>query len=411
MIEIQIGNRNVSQVEILENPAQFKEILEDARANHLAVTCLCATPAPKLVVRRVTSGYILARWPRTGLAHNKDTCRFQTTELGGSASRVGDLRSAFDSTDDGLSIKLNISIAVRNEQISPRGDPGVGADGRVASTSRASAGLLAMLEYLWEQSSLHKWLGDGKSRSWATCYSMLISTVGEGRINGVSMGKVLHVVEPFFMDRKGDINKAIESFFGGLGDDGQVDMRGIVIGEIKEINETRSGGFRVILKNSSIGTIFMSKEVHDNAQKSFKSAMNSIADDDRRTVVAMCIRLQKSGFADVLSFAAMLTNRSFIPCDSSYEIQMADRLIRERRRFTKPLRHLDNEPVHPDFVLDDVTSPTVIEVWGMAGQENYETRKQEKLAHYNSAAIKCVGWSPEDTSVASVALPSPATSR
>ncbi|ALK35218.1 DUF1173 family protein [Burkholderia plantarii] len=410
MIEIRIGTRRVPQEEILDDPSKFQDLLEPAHSDHREIKCLCSSSAPPLVVRSVKAGYILARWPRSGPLHNKDTCRFHAAAPNSLSPVAGDLRSAFCATDEGLDIKLDFNLAVRNEPIAPRGEPGVGANGGGATTSRASVGLLAMLEYLWEQSSLHKWLGDGTRRNWSTCYSMLVSTAGQGKINGRSMANVLHIMEPFDESKKREIDADLDVFISGLGNNGNVDRRGIIIGEIKSLTPTKKGDrFKITLKNSSIGNIFVSKNIYDNAQKSYKAAIASIGTDNCKVVAIIYIKRLDSGFVDVLGLAAMMTNRVFIPCDSSYEMEMADRLVRDRRRFTKPLRHLDKAPVHPDFILDDVRSSTVIEVWGMAGLQEYETRKQEKIKHYQDTGTECIGWEPAKATIESIKLPSPVT--
>jgi len=162
---------------------------------------------------------------------------------------------------------------------------------------------------------------------------------------------------------------------------------------------------RVELKNSSLGNIFMSTDLYQAAARSYRTALNSIDNPDRKVIAILCIRLHDSGFADVVSMAALMTNRVYIPCESSHELAMANRLVAERRRFTKPLRHLGSAPVHPDFELDDVAARTIIEVWGMAGQDDYDDRMSEKITHYHQERIECIGWEPTQSPVIAVKLP------
>ncbi|MBP2371654.1 hypothetical protein [Pseudonocardia parietis] len=48
----------------------------------------------------------------------------------------------------------------------------------------------------------------------------------------------------------------------------------------------------------------------------------------------------------------------------------------------------------PDFVLTDTDPPTVVEVWGMLGREDYRARKQEKLEHYRREGTLLIEWDP-----------------
>lgn len=67
--------------------------------------------------------------------------------------------------------------------------------------------------------------------------------------------------------------------------------------------------------------------------------------------------------------AVMLTARFYIPCDSSYEVAMADHLIAAGRSFVKPLRYDGTSATFPDFVLTDTAPATYVEVWGITAGE------------------------------------------
>jgi hypothetical protein len=402
MTQVLIGTYRIDQARILDNPAQYKDELEEARNLSGSLQCLCNAQQLRLVVRSVKAGFILARWPLTGPDHDKQTCRFHA-EDSRSGSRSPDSKKAFITTEEGLNIKLDVPLTVIDAPIAPRGDNGTGGGSGKPASTRQAAGLLAMLEFVWEHASLHKWLGQPQGRNWATCYSRLSGAVGEGMINGQPMSKVLHIMEPFDKAKSKETDDRLASFIEGLGKKNHADRRGLIIGEIRKL--TVGNKVRVELKNSSLGNIFMSAELYRATVRSYRTALSSVGDPERKVIAILCIRLHDSGFADVISMAALMTSRAYIPCESSHELAMADRLVTERRRFTKPLRHLDNAPLHPDFELDDVAVRTVIEVWGMAGQDDYDERMSEKIVHYQQEGIECVGWEPVQSPVTAVSLP------
>ncbi|MDT4292353.1 DUF1173 family protein [Methylomonas sp. MO1] len=73
------------------------------------------------------------------------------------------------------------------------------------------------------------------------------------------------------------------------------------------------------------------------------------------------------------------TNLQFIPVESSCELQVADKLIAERRPFSKPLK-LDGELRYlPDFLLHDCKEPWVMEVFGMTNDGKYQTHTLETV--------------------------------
>jgi predicted nuclease of restriction endonuclease-like RecB superfamily len=89
----------------------------------------------------------------------------------------------------------------------------------------------------------------------------------------------------------------------------------------------------------------------------------------------------------------MRTNKQFIPVDSSFELQVAEKLIDEYRAFAKPLK-LGDDPYLPDFVLNDCRGKWVLEVFGVTGDEKYHTRKLEKIQYYHDKHMRCWQWSP-----------------
>lgn len=94
------------------NPEAFGQALERAKAGRGYALCLCTTPNPQLVVRRVsyTSGdrFFMATWPHKGSAH-APTCRFFHSEdeyQKGKAKRL----AAVQQSEDGSTIKADFSL-------------------------------------------------------------------------------------------------------------------------------------------------------------------------------------------------------------------------------------------------------------------------------------------------------------
>jgi hypothetical protein len=90
--------------------------------------------------------------------------------------------------------------------------------------------------------------------------------------------------------------------------------------------------------------------------------------------------------------ALMLTNRHYIPCQSSFELQMADALEAAGRLFLKPQRYDGLEETFPDFRLVDTQPHTVVEVYGMVGNAAYDRRKAEKQAIYRANRVPVIAW-------------------
>jgi len=83
---------------------------------------------------------------------------------------------------------------------------------------------------------------------------------------------------------------------------------------------------------------------------------------------------------------------------------MANRLVAERRRFTKPMRLEVGDSLLPYFVLADTSVSTVIEVYGMESNADYRLRKAQKQALYAQRKTSVVEWIPP-ADLAAVRLP------
>jgi len=108
-------------------------------------------------------------------------------------------------------------------------------------------------------------------------------------------------------------------------------------------------------------------------------------------VVLCLIERSPRGYPLTVELAAMLTTASYLPVDSSHEARMADALAAAGRTFVKPLRY-DRGAVFPDFVLVDQEPETYVEVWGVRGREDYETRKRAKQAYYRTSGRVLLEW-------------------
>lgn len=219
------------------------------------------------------------------------------------------------------------------------------------------------------------------------------------------MQSVLHVMRRYDENEAQSIVAEFDDFLGRIETTPTVSQRGLVLGELRTVDASRYG-FVVKLRQTK-RTFFASKQLIEMAAASFRSAWAMVGDASARIVVLAVIERTKEGNLRIVDIALQLCNSSFIPCDSSYEVAMANRLVAERRRFTKPLRLEAGDQLLPDFQLSDTKALTAFEVYGMQGNPQYLERKKEKQAHYARTATPCVEWIPP-AKLASVRLPAAA---
>jgi len=400
-ITVRIGATEYRLAEVLEDPGQYARQLERAKTTQGFAECGCRTerPRPKLVIRRHRDIFLLARWPEQ--AHHHDTgCPFNRQTL--AKLGAGDNLDPFRMRDGHHDIRLDASLSLST--LTPAAAVRRQPKGESSKAQRRSAGLLAFLEYAWEQAGLNVWPGSGV-RGWNACWSRLTAELADCRINGKPADGLLHVVQRWDPQRKSEILSEFEAWQARLNPAAAGTPRGLLIGEIVSHETTQFGG-KIALRQTS-QRFFVNAQVYARLQSSFGVALLGTGKDEQRCVAILLVEKSKSGYLMVVDGAAMLTNRLFLPCDSGHEVAMADHLIDHNRAFRKPLRHIGRAAAHPDFVLADVDPETVVEVLGMTGNPEYDARVTLKRAHYAAAGTPVIEWDATSQPLSGVRLPLP----
>ncbi len=396
---VHIMGRAYALSDLMESEGGYNAVLERAKrtAGYAECGCVPRPPYPKLQIRRHGTSYLLARWPDQAHLHAK-ACPFGRAWA--ARSEDAEATAPFVLRDGVLDIRLDLALTVL-----PRAMPPATAQvqyGEARGAGRRSAGLLAFLEYAWAAAGLNSWSANER-RSWANCWSRLTAELGNGQINGQPAADILHIIRRYEPDKRAEINDALDTFLDRLKSIADKKRRGLVIGEIQSLEPSQFGGVLVLRQNSR--RYYLSEEGYRRTLQAHGTALSGIGRHGARCVAILAVGHSDKGYLKAVEVAAMLTNAVFIPGDSSYELAMADRLIREGRAFVKPLRHVDQAPVHPDFVLRDTAKETVIEVYGMVGNAEYDRKVTEKRQHYARLATPVVEWIPPGQALESVVLP------
>jgi Protein of unknown function (DUF1173) len=393
MTTVELAGRRFSLEDLQEEPAKYAHWFKKARAEVGHGTCLCNSQRLRLQIRLRDGLFHLAVWPREGEAHERrgktrgsnQGCDFYhaSTE---SSGKGGYATAAIVERDDGsIDIAASTPLKVRAEEREagvPRAESSSGT-----GKKRSSAGMLGVLHALWESASLHTWCA-GWTRHWSRCWWQLRNV--DGRIKGVPLSECLHVVRAWEPARREEIEKELAAFRARLGVREQYRYFGYVIGELKGYQPTEFG-FRIELRHMR-EPFFASRQLMEAVEKSSPAVVASRENPDARVIVLMHVDVAPRGYMRVSDMAMMLTTKQYIPCESSFEVQMANALVEAERDFLKPLRYDGEADTFPDFELLDTSPKTIVEVFGMVGNEGYDRRKAEKQAIYKAKGQPVIEW-------------------
>lgn len=386
--------------DVQENPAAFVRQLEHAKINPGYAQCLCRSAAAplRLQIRRYGSLLHLAGWPDEGPMHDRQSCSFHKDPNDGS-SETGKALPGIVVTAAGLRAKLDVALTQRTVGAVSKGPRQAGAP----TTSHRSAPLLGFLQTLWQVAGLNRWSGVDRARNWGVCNARVLAEVSDAVINGEPAEKVLHVMRRFQEADRNAINAEFDAFLAHVGQRDGTNHRGLIVGEIAEIGVTPYG--RSITLRQSAKRYYCNSELILLTEKRYSHAMRALGDRDARVIAILVIERTPKGHRVAVDLAAMLCSSTYITCDSIHEVAMANRLVVEGRAFDKPIRLNEGTDMLPDFVLTDAAEPTHIEVYGMNGLAEYETRKREKQRLRIARGIPAVEWDIDRFQLADVRFP------
>lgn len=391
---VRLADRVVAIAAVKTHPDQYTGLFSRARSEVGHAVCLCRTDQMiRLVIRCRAGRYHLATWPDGGHQH-APACTWYRSHS--SVSGRGAFAEAITTTDEGTAVRLAIPLIVRGAAAAPTEVATPAQPSAGSSTSRRTLTLLGFLHLLWEQAQLNVWQPGLQRRTWQTCRTRLAEQADDLRANTLALGGVLWTVPPFHPETATRVTADWNRFLTGLAGTGRRRRRGLVLGEIRDVEPTQYG-VSVKLRHQR-APLFATEQLMRKARRSYPTVFSAQpGPTSARQVVLCAVERSRSGYPLIVELAAMLTTSSYLPADSSHEVRMADALTAAGRAFVKPLRYSHDGDVFPDFVLvDDPDRETYVEVWGVRGRESYENRKRDKQSIYRESGRALVEWDVRD---------------
>jgi hypothetical protein len=389
--QVRLADRVVAVTAVKRNPDQYTGLFGRARGEVGYAICLCRTDQEvRLVIRCRNGRYHLATWPDGGHQHAPGCIWYRSPA---SVSGRGAYAEAITTTDEGTSIRLSTPLIVRGATATPAEVAAPAPEDTGTSTAHRAMGPLALLHYLWEQARLNVWHPDQR-RSWSACRALLAEQAEDCRVNRLPLTDALWIVPPFQRETADRASTAWDRFLDRLASTGRTRRRGLVLGEIREVEPT-DYSVKVRLCHQR-APLFVTEQLMRQARRSYPSVFSESAGQPARRQVVLCVvERSRSGYPLIVDLAAMLTTSSYLPADSDYEARLADALVAAKRAFVKPLRYTGTT-VFPDFVLVDHEPEVYVEVWGVRGRESYEKRKRAKQSYYHETGKTLLEWDVRD---------------
>jgi len=368
--------------------------------------CLCTAQGVDLVIRDRGGLFHLARWPNTGPQHDP-RCAFYELDRSLSGAKAYTVEAIRETPDGTVRVGLDARLIRRRQE-----EESAPSSADAGSTQRNTVTLLGLLHELWTRAKLNVWHPSmvGK-RGWWVVRHRILEVAAEVHVNGQALADILWIPEPFRRDQADAQRAARNAFLGRFLPAGDETRHyHLALGELRKAEIVEStGSQRIHLRQEGDDAEqFVAAGLWAATERRFGEILNAwrAAPAENPVIAIMICEAREKArngalYGDVQALALMRITPEFIPVESGYEVAMARHLVESGRRFAKPLRYdADESAVFPDFILTDMgTERWVIEVWGRAGEPEYDAHRRIKESWYRANGFKCLGWTPEEENI------------
>jgi len=354
----------VAGVRLRPSDEAWQRALSDAHEKGVQPLCLCRHGGVQMYVARYNE-FVVKRLPDQGPAHHP-TCPSYEQPPGqsGLGEVLGD--AVIERAPDRVEVRLDFPLTRRPGRPITPGDHA--AERTEVVAQRRRLGVRGLVHLLLQRAGFNRWYPrmHGK-RTWYVVRKHVMAAAHEIETKGVRLADVLHVPEPFSLDEAAAIAKRRARALSILlspGEDVQFKLM-LVMSELKEFSATEID-YRIVLRHMPDCPLYMERKAGDRFKKVFergyeawvhqRSAEQGESADPWRLRFLFCglIYAKREGLYFVDTATLVMCSATWIPLDQPYERLLVDELVRQERRFLKPLRFESKQgAAFPNAVLLD----------------------------------------------------------
>ncbi len=342
------------------NKAEAQQVLR-AHKNTYPL-CLCQKDGVAMHIRQlsVSRKRYLARMPGTGPLHRPDCPSYEP--IHGKAEQQAIEDGAIDELADGRVVfKLDIGFGIRDNAASPpvERQPPAELPQMVQDPDRR-LGMLAMIQFLWEQAELHHWHPKMQGRRrYKQVYDRLVSAAERILVKGFPLLQRIFIPEPFYKDRASEIAMRRLEKLSRLGRSRNGKRRRfLVMGQIRSMRQNADVVRLHLAHVSDDVSVVIPRSTWERLCKRWGVEIPD-PDSDMHLWGLFLIDTQHNGTLHSRTAAMMQTTAQYIPVFRPAEISLAYGLVDSERRFIKMLA-LDGRPSEgPAFLLTDTGEKAV----------------------------------------------------
>lgn len=299
--------------------------------------CLCIPGGVEMYVAHLRE-FVVKRMPDAGGRHHP---RCGSFEPEAAQSGLGTLSgSAVRELDSGRTeLRVDFPWTRRAGRGAARGD--AAESGQVETPSRRMS-LRAVMHFLFERAGFNRWTpAMAGRRNQGVVRKYLLEAARDVDVAGGALADRLYVPEAFNEGTKAEAARRRRERLAMLRpDDGSAPLA-LLIGEFKTVEAVEEGK-RVWIRHMPDAPLLVEERDWQRFTRHYASLFEARDADTGlrvRLVMAALIKARREFTYQIDAASLMMTSEQWIPVEGVHELPLIDVLVREGRRFIKPLRY------------------------------------------------------------------------
>lgn len=361
----------------------FEDALGSAYKSRERPLCLCMNPGiPMYIARTGDNSYVLKRMPNSGQQHHPDCDSY---EIPAELSGRGEVENKAISEDQETGLtNLKLDFSLTKLSVNRTINKGETKEPAAVKADPTKLTIRSLLHFLYEEAGLNRWTPnmEGK-RSWFVIRKYLLEAAQNKVARKHPLGEALLIPEQFSLDHKDEIVARRRQFLSKLKKQGNKHPMGILVGEVKAIEEARFG-HKMIVKHMPDTPVYMGEDVFKRINKAFSTELAFFYENESIHLLTICTFLiSASGSPQIDTISFMAVDRNWLPFENIEELELLERLCSGRRHFIKGLRYnLGSSDVIASVLLTDTEGkPTAVYLVPAGATESYYDELNAVVSH------------------------------
>lgn len=334
----------------------WQKALHQAHERKSPVTCWCiGAPGIPLVVRHKGPRYLLAGSGNTGHLHRHD-CHYYKERVESSGLRYY-AKGVLQDGKSGLAAITDIKF--------DHSPVSVNTDQKITE-KRQHTTLKGLLHLIWSKALLNIWV-DG----WQRPESRMVWQLNES-IKSISIDDApLESKTVLLMDKSKEPMILIDQAR-------KAQSRLLLMGMLDKLPDTPyPPELLSFADHQSIGKVYFGSRVWERVEANYPSALADWKQGKSVVALALVLPNDQKNYLRCNDIALVSLAHRYIPVENDAERKTVDKLLHDKRSFTKPMRHdAPDEAPLPSFILTDTDSmdtPIVVRTQTSASQRDFDS--------------------------------------